>query len=290
MAPRDVRPKITMNPRGVLLALVCGFGTLGAACPPAIPADDPRTVKGDQLPRDVPRLLAYAKAQWTRAQATDPLDRAASANALAALRKAKGLDSGHREVLGLGVEVARALAERARSPGEQRKYATLGLELTELGRRRFGSEVTFHYFHAAFLGLQVDAYRAAAFSIVPELRKAAERAVALDRSFDSAGPLRLLGSFLVKVPSTAPFNGDIDRGTKLLEEAVKLAPSHPLNHFFLAEAYATDEEADAAAKHFSLVICAPRSGRWDRDMASRYSELARKALGQLKRAPPSKCP
>lgn len=276
--------------RGAILAAAIGIAALGAACPPAIPPDDPRTVKGRELPGDVPALIAYAKTHWDRALGANPLDRRAAANALAALGKARGIDAGNRLVLGLGAEVARTLAERARSPGEQLKYANIGLRFTEEGRKRFAGEVTFHYFHAAHLGLKVDAYRAAAMSIVPELRRAAERAVALDRTFDSAGPLRLLGSFLVKVPATAPFHGDVDRGTKLLEEAVKLAPGHPLNHFFLGEAYAADEEADAAAKHFGLVICAPTSGRWDRDLSSRYGALARKALGQLKRSPPTKCP
>ncbi|MDY0002852.1 MAG: hypothetical protein RBU30_16255, partial [Polyangia bacterium] len=271
------------------MAALLGLVAVSLGCPPAIPPDDPRTVRTDQLPKELPALLVYARKEWARALAADPMDRTAATNSLSALRKAQGLEAGNREVLLRGAEVARALGERSRSPGEQRKYATIGLEFTGPGRKRYGGEVAFHYFHAALLGLQVDAYRAAAFSIVPELRKAAERAVALDRTFDSAGPLRILGSFLVQVPSTAPFNGDIDRGTKLLQEAVKLAPSHPLNHYFLAEAYALDEEADLAAGHFGRLICAPRAWPWDRDMARRYEELARKALAKLKRSPPSKC-
>lgn len=266
------------------------LGLLGAACPPAIPPDDPRTARGSALPGDVPALLTYAKTHWATAWAGESLDRGAAANALAALRKARGLQGGNREVLALGAEVARALGERAQTSGEQLKYASLGLEFTGEGRKRFGGEVTFHYFHAAHLGLKVDAYRAAAMSNVSELRGAAERAVSLDRTFDSAGPLRILGSYLVKVPSTPPFNGDVDRGTKLLEEAVRLAPQSPLNHYFLGEAYAGDDEADAAAKQFRRVICAPRAGHWDRTMASRYGDLAKKALERLKRPVPTTCP
>lgn len=263
---------------------------LGAGCPPSIPPDDPRVLRDDQLPDKLPALMAFAAKHWDRAQASKTFDYQAAANALAALRKANRKQPRTREVIRLGAEVARALSERARSPGAQLKFANQGLELTEVGRANFRDEVAFHYFHAALLGLKVDAHRAAAFSLVPEIRRAAKRAIGLDKTFDSAGPLRILGSLLTKVPSTAPFHGDVDEGIALLKEAVKLAPQYPLNHFFLAEAYAADDEHDSAAAHFAKVICAPTGKGWDRERASRYAGLSKKALSGLKRPSAPSCP
>ena len=74
-----------------------------------------------------------------------------------------------------------------------------------------------------------------------------------------------------------------------VEEAVKLAPDHPLNHFFLAGAYAKDDEVERAQKHYGVVLCAKPGAAWDRVLAGRWSKRARKALQALKKPAP-KCP
>jgi tetratricopeptide (TPR) repeat protein len=271
-------------PVAVLAALLwCAAG-----CPPRIPPFDPGTVRPERLPNDVPRLLAFARQRLTR----DPpgrFRRRNHADALVALDKARGVDPTHHEVLLLGARVARRLGERAASGPKQFKYAELGLRFTRAGRKAFPSEVAFHYYHAALMGLRVDAYRASAFSGVPEIRAAGERALKLDRRFDHAGPLRVLGSLLASVPATAPFHGDVERGTKLLEEAVRLAPGFPLNHYFLAQAYAKDEENAKAVLQYHRVLCAPAGADWDAVIAAKYRALTRKALRALKQSGPPKC-
>lgn len=257
-------------------------------CPPKIPPFDPGTVIPDKLPRSVPKLVKFARKRLALGRAKG-FHRLYHTDALVSLEKARSLDPKNPEVLLLGAEVSRRLGERARNGPEQFKYAEMGLRFTRAGRRAFPKAVAFHYYHAALMGLRVDAYRASAFSGVPEIRAASRQALTLDRRFDHAGPLRVLGSLLASVPATAPFNGDIEKGTALLKQAVKLAPGFPLNHFFLAQAYAKDEEDAKAARHYHRVICAPYSADWDPVIAAKYRALTNKALRALKRSDPPKC-
>jgi tetratricopeptide (TPR) repeat protein len=255
-------------------------------CPPSIPPFDPGTVKPEKLPRDVPKLVAFANRRLALGRA---FHRMYHADALVALEKARRIDPKNREVLLLGARVSFRLGERARSGPEQFKYAELGLRFTRAGRKTFPKQVAFHYYHAALTGLRVDAYRASAFSGVPEIRAASQQALALDRRFDHAGPLRVLGSLLVTVPATTPFHGDIEKGTALLKQAVKLAPDFPLNHYFLAQAYARDEEYAKAARHYRLMLCAPTGADWDPVLAAKYRALTSKALRALKKSDSPKC-
>lgn len=273
------------------LALLAGMTVLlatTAGCPPKIPPFGPGTVKPGKLPRNVPKLLAFAKKRIVLGRAGG-FHRLYHTDALVALEKARTIDPKHPEVLLLGARVSRNLGERARNGPEQFKYAELGLRFTKAGRKTFPKRVAFHYYHAALTGLRVDAYRASAFSGVPEIRASCKRAIALDQRFDHGGPLRVLGSLLASVPATAPFHGDIEKGTTLLEQAAKLAPDFPLNHYFLAQAYAKDEETAKATRHYHRVLCAPRSASWDPVLAAKYRTLTKKALRALKQGVSPTC-
>lgn len=269
----------------VSVAVLLGVTT---GCPPKIPPFGPGTVKPAKLPRNVPLLLAFAKKRLILGR-TGGFHRLYNTDALVALEKARTIDPKHHEVLLLGARVSRDLGERARSGPEQFKYAELGLGFTKAGRQLFPKRVAFHYYHAALTGLRVDAYRASAFSGVPEIRAACTRAIALDQHFDHGGPLRVLGSLLASVPATAPFHGDIEKGTALLAQAAKLAPDFPLNHYFLAQAYAKDEETAKATRHYHRVLCAPRTASWDPVLAAKYRTLTTKALRALKQSVSPKC-
>ncbi|MFH2006526.1 MAG: hypothetical protein ABI333_08075 [bacterium] len=268
---------------------VCVIALLaGSACPPRKPPDAPGLVKPHQLPDAVTKLLAYANQRIALGTANG-FHYLYHADALVALSKARKRAPSDRQVLLLGSRVCRTLAERARGKGEQLKYADLGLVFTEAGRQHFGAEVAFHHLHAALLGLRVDAYHASAFSVVPKIKQACEQAISIDRLHDHAGPLRVLGSLLASIPESSPFNGDLERGIKLLTLAVKLAPSYPLNHYFLAEALAKDEERDRAAKHYAQVICASTGPDYDAILAHRYRALAKRGLRTLKRSDATDC-
>jgi len=245
-------------------------------------------VKPGKLPRNVSKLVIFAKKRLVLGRANG-FHRLYHTDALVALDKARSLDPTNLEVLLLGAEVSRRLGERARSGPKQFKYAELGLGFTRAGRKAFPKRVEFHYYHAALTGLRVDAYRASAFSGVPEINAACTQAIKLDKRFDHAGPLRVLGSLLASVPATAPFHGDIEKGTALLEQATKLDPDFPLNHYFLAQAYAKDDENAKAARHYHRVICAPQSADWDPVIAAKYRGLTQKALRALKQSDSPKC-
>ncbi len=274
--------------RAAMVAGLMALSVSGTGCPPKIPPFDPGTVKPGSLPRNVPKLLAFAKKRLALGR-TGGFHRLYCEDALVALEKARSLDPKNKEVLLLGAQVCRRLGERARSGPEQFKCAEMGLRFTRAGRLSFPKLVAFHYFHAALLGLRVDAYRASAITGVSKIRAACRRALALNPRFHHAGPLRILGSLLASVPATSPFNGDIEKGTTLLERAVKLAPNFPLNHYFLAQAYAKDEENAKAARHYHKVLCAPATVDWDPVIAAKYRALTQKALRALQQSDSPKC-
>ena len=275
-------PAASRSASGRLVLLIAAVLILGA-CPPRKPPDVPGTVTPERLPRDVPSLLRYA---GPRLEA--PFDRLRTSDALVALTKARGLAPTDAQVLRQGAQAAQRLAETATSKGEQLKYADQGLVFAEAGRSAHAADASFHYLYAALLGLRVDAYRITAAASIPKIVAACEKAMAIDRRLDHAGPLRVLGSLLSEAPETPPFNGDLDRGIKLLEEAATLAPGYGPNHFFLAQAYRKDDRKDPAAASLARAICAADGEGFAAVQTRHYRDKARRALRKLGRsdAPP----
>jgi hypothetical protein len=245
----------------------------------------PGTVTPDRLPADVPSLLAYAGPRLD-----GPFDRLRVSDALVALTKARGVAATDAAVLRQGAQAALRLAETAGSKGEQLKYADQGLVFAEAGRSAHAADAAFHYLFAALLGLRVDAYRITAAGSIPKIVAACEKAIAIDRRLDHAGPLRVLGSLLSEAPETPPFNGDLDRGIKLLEEAATLAPGYGPNHFFLAQAYLKDDRKDPAASALARAVCAPDGAGFVAVQTRLYRDRARKALRKLGRSDAPACP
>lgn len=90
-------------------------------------------------------------------------------------------------------------------------------------------------------GLWGDSFGALAAvrqGVAGRLRDYSQAVVELDPSYDDAGPLRLLGRLHALAPKVPFFTGWIDRDKAVehLEEAIRLAPEHPYNRLFLAEA------------------------------------------------------
>jgi len=272
-------------PRAVLGRLVLPLAAVLvlAACPPRKPPDVPGTVTPERLPRDVPSLLRYAGPRLEGS-----FDRLRTSDALVALTKARGLAPTDAVVLRQGAQAAQRLAETAASKGEQLKYADQGLVFAEAGRSAHAADASFHYLYAALLGLRVDAYRITAAGSIPRIVAACEKAIAIDQRLDHAGPLRVLGSLLYQAPETPPFNGDLDRGIKLLEEAATLAPGYGPNHYFLGQAYRKDGRQDPAAASLARAVCAPDGEGFAAVQTRQYRDQARRALRQLGRtdAPP----
>lgn len=90
---------------GVGAAVWIGLFT---GCPPTIPPFDPGTVKAGKLPRNVPKLVAFAKQRLALGRAKG-FHRLYHTDALVALDKARSIDPKNREVLRLGAEVSRRL-------------------------------------------------------------------------------------------------------------------------------------------------------------------------------------
>jgi tetratricopeptide (TPR) repeat protein len=71
--------------------------------------------------------------------------------------------------------------------------------------------------------------------LLPEIVEQLKKAVALDGSYDQAGPHRVLGRIYCEAPGWPMSVGDIQKSLDHLLTAVRLAPENSTNHLFLAQ-------------------------------------------------------
>ncbi len=83
-------------------------------------------------------------------------------------------------------------------------------------------------------------------SLVGQVRRSLERAMALEPAYEHGGPDRVLGRLYFKLP--ALMGGDLERAERHLRRALSLGPAYWLNHLYLAEVLrARGRTADALA-------------------------------------------
>ena len=116
-----------------------------------------------------------------------------------------------------------------------------------------------HFYRASLLGGWGEVRGlAGAMVVAGNIRRAAEKALALNRAVECAGPLRLLGRFYFKLPGA--FGGDNERSLAYLEEALHICPSHPQVHIYLAETLHAEGQHERARKRAQWVLDNPRAG------------------------------
>ncbi|MDD3581707.1 MAG: TRAP transporter TatT component family protein [Desulfobacca sp.] len=71
--------------------------------------------------------------------------------------------------------------------------------------------------------------------LLPQILQELERAMALDSSYDQAGPHRVLGRIYYEAPDWPLSVGDPYKSLNHLKAATDLAPNNTTNHLFLAE-------------------------------------------------------
>lgn len=111
-----------------------------------------------------------------------------------------------------------------------------------------------HYWHGLFLLKKAEKIGGVrAFFIV---RNGIHELEAVRKSlpeYDNAGASRILGLLFCSAPSWTPF-GDIDKCIQLAEESIRLAPDHPLNRLYLADAYKKGGQKEAAIREYRTLF------------------------------------
>lgn len=99
-----------------------------------------------------------------------------------------------------------------------------------------------HYYLAQLIGFAAQTQRGADVKpLLNQLVSEAEAAIKIDEKFDSAGPLRMLGTVYTRAPAPPVALGDPEKGVQLLQRACAAVPDHPLNYIYLADALFADE-------------------------------------------------
>lgn len=131
---------------------------------------------------------------------------------------------------------------------KREKLASQALGWTEKLIKMDPSRGVYHFLAGAHLGFKVRESLHPSLIRLRKVHEYFERAVQLEFHYDFGGPLRALGTLLVRSPSWPTGVGDLDEGIAQLERAATLFPFYPVNHLYLALAYIEDKRyADAEA-------------------------------------------
>ncbi len=94
--------------------------------------------------------------------------------------------------------------------------------------------------------------------MVPMIVERMETALALDETYDQAGPHRLLGRVFCEAPAWPLSSGDIDKSLQHLRSAVQIAPENSTNHLYLAETLVQLGKSQEAYQELQRVLTCRR--------------------------------
>ncbi len=92
-----------------------------------------------------------------------------------------------------------------------------------------------HYWKAMNLSGLADVNRVRGFKLLPQIMDELKRSLALDETYDQAGPHRVLGRIYLEAPGWPLSVGDRKKSLEQLTAAIRLAPDNSTNHLYLAE-------------------------------------------------------
>ena len=101
-----------------------------------------------------------------------------------------------------------------------------------------------------------------ALTLLPVVVREAKAAIEIAPAIDHCGPLRLLGTLLLRAPSWPTSVGDKDEALDTLKRAAEECPEHPGNHLYYGEALADNGEKEAAIGEFEKALALPVDPDW----------------------------
>ncbi len=107
-----------------------------------------------------------------------------------------------------------------------------------------------------FCGICEVSRAATALASIPQIVMDLKAAMEIDATYDQAGPPRVLGRILCKVPAWPISEGDLEQSLNLLQNAIKIAPDNSTNHLYLAETLMELNKQNEACMELSLVMAA----------------------------------
>lgn len=257
-----------------IVSLICALALL-AGC--SLGRMGPRMrLDRERLPDSVPELIEMSDRGVERSRSVAVLGLAA-----AAMEKALTLAPDDPDVVWRAARCFALLAENLdNNPDLALRMARHAEDFAHRAIDLAPDRPEGYYWTAAAAGLAALHQLAPGRAMQEAIEKPARHLVEAHPDFMEAGGLRILGALLVKAPSWPAGVGDVDEGTELLERAVKEHRENPLNHLFLAQAYAKVGRRREAMSAVRQVLAAPAEGEW-RLIARPYRQEARQLLRDL---------
>jgi tetratricopeptide (TPR) repeat protein len=97
-------------------------------------------------------------------------------------------------------------------------------------------------------------------SLVKPIKKAMNKVIEIDRSFEDGGADRVLGRVFFKVPGIA--GGSKKKSLEHLLKSKELGPEDPLTRVYLADTYLALKEVDKAKEELNYVLSMESDPRW----------------------------
>lgn len=141
--------------------------------------------------------------------------------------------------------VARAafwLIEYGNMESDEEEMAKHGFESAEKLMEIDPSRAEYSFLAGAHMGIMIKHSLRPSVIRLRKVRDFFENAAKLNPRLNEGGPLRALGMIYVLSPPWPAGVGDIDEGIDMLQQAVRMFPTYPENHIYLAKAYMEDKQ------------------------------------------------
>ncbi len=150
----------------------------------------------------------------------------------------------------LAIRCALWLAYNSTTKNDKSGFANTAMQLAGKAIRMDDRRAEGYYYRAIAAGLLAQTNKLYGRQAMQRIRNDGVRAIELNEEYDHAGPHRLLGALYLRAPGPPAGLGSMRKAVTHLEKAHELAPGHPENLTFLAEAYL---KLDKPAKARELV-------------------------------------
>jgi tetratricopeptide (TPR) repeat protein len=240
-------------------------------------------ITDEQLNRPAPELVKMADELFVKASGTEGGGSKAMENALKMLEKARAADPQSYEAAWKGARAAAWLADELYDDKDKRNvFSSRGIDLAKAAIALQPKSVEGHYYSGINLGLQTTTKTIGAKFMVPSVRDAWKKAMAIDGSFDHGGPARALGTLYAKAPPWPASIGDADKGVELIQQASKQAPDYPLNNLLLGDALVAAERVEDAKVQYRTVLGSHPTPE-DTHFLVKWKTMAKKALDEIEK-------
>ena len=234
--------------------LLLGLSGCPAAPPPVL---SEATVAANQLPADVPGLIAFIDSEDAKQTP------AGEENAAVAVDRALEKEPRNYELLWRGARTCVWLTEEFTDKGRRASWAEKGVSYAKRAVAIDPNRVEGHYYLGENLGQSARTKTVGAYLMVPKVVKQGKLALKIDEKFDHGGPGRLVGNVYAKAPPWPASVGDTEEGVHFLRRVVEIAPDYPQNHLHFADALYADGKYDEAAKEYQLVLDVQLKPEWE---------------------------